>query len=210
MFFSDSHHLSPQEEKTPQQPTHNSPLHPHKNSQKKLQKGLGHLLGIDTHDVGGYGPGFPERSARPGYKSLRTARALEEGMVVTVEPGCYFNEDSIKAALKVCAVVVWWCVCVCVCAWVFWWFVAAGGAWLRVLLLHGPPPIHTHTHSGRPPPAAAIEPFYSFGGVRLEDNVLITADGSHSFTHVPRSVADIEAVMAGKLEWKVEDRSLGA
>ena len=58
--------------------------------------------------------------------------------------------------------------------------------------------------------AAAIEPFYSFGGVRLEDNVLITADGSHSFTHVPRSVADIEAVMAGKLEWKVEDRSLGA
>jgi hypothetical protein len=36
--------------------------------------------------VGGYGPGCPPRSSRPGYKSLRTARALEEGMVITVEP----------------------------------------------------------------------------------------------------------------------------
>lgn len=51
-----------------------------------LPAGLGHLLGIGTHDVGGYGPGFPERSSRPGYKSLRTTRLLEEGMVITVEP----------------------------------------------------------------------------------------------------------------------------
>jgi Xaa-Pro dipeptidase len=48
--------------------------------------GLGHFLGISTHDVGGYGPSFPERSSRPGFKSLRTARKLEEGMVITVEP----------------------------------------------------------------------------------------------------------------------------
>lgn len=46
--------------------THKPPTHP----------GLGHFLGIDTHDVGGYGPDQPPRSTRPGYKSLRTARKV--------------------------------------------------------------------------------------------------------------------------------------
>ena len=36
-----------------------------------------------------------------------------------------------------------------------------------------------------------------FGGVRLEDNVLVTATGAETFTSLPRSIADIEAVMAG-------------
>lgn len=36
--------------------------------------GLGHLLGIDTHDVGGYLPGLPPRIDQPGLRSLRTAR----------------------------------------------------------------------------------------------------------------------------------------
>jgi Xaa-Pro dipeptidase len=48
--------------------------------------GLGHFLGINTHDVGGYSVEYPERSKRPGFKSLRTARKLEPGMVITVEP----------------------------------------------------------------------------------------------------------------------------
>lgn len=54
--------------------------------------GLGHLLGIDVHDVGGYLEGFPDRPQKPGVKALRTARNLEVGMALTIEPGCYFIE----------------------------------------------------------------------------------------------------------------------
>jgi len=64
-----------------------------------MPHGLGHFIGCDTHDVGGYLPGSPERNMRPGYKSLRTARALEEGMVLTNEPGCYFINPLLDDAL---------------------------------------------------------------------------------------------------------------
>jgi Xaa-Pro dipeptidase len=37
----------------------------------------------------------------------------------------------------------------------------------------------------------------SLGGVRLEDNVLVTADGSVSLTDVPRRVDDVQAAMRG-------------
>jgi len=65
-----------------------------------MPHGLGHFIGIDTHDVGGYAPGTPARSERPGVRKLRTARQLEEGMVVTVEPGCYFINPLIDAAMS--------------------------------------------------------------------------------------------------------------
>ncbi len=56
--------------------------------------GLGHLLGLDVHDmedfgdVAGYAPG---RTRRPqfGNKFLRLDRDLQAGMVVTIEPGIY-------------------------------------------------------------------------------------------------------------------------
>lgn len=41
-----------------------------------MPHGLGHFLGIDTHDVGGYPAAGPARIQRPGYKSLRTAREV--------------------------------------------------------------------------------------------------------------------------------------
>ena len=57
--------------------------------------GVGHLIGLDVHDMeefgdlAGYAPG---RKRRPtfGDKFLRLDRDLEENMVVTIEPGVYF------------------------------------------------------------------------------------------------------------------------
>ena len=56
--------------------------------------GMGHLIGIDTHDVGGYADGTPQRSDRPGLARLRTARIIEAGMVLTVEPGIYISPSD--------------------------------------------------------------------------------------------------------------------
>jgi len=61
--------------------------------------GMGHFIGCDVHDVGGYLAGHPERDSRPGVRSLRTARRIEANMVLTIEPGCYFIDFLIDRAL---------------------------------------------------------------------------------------------------------------
>jgi Xaa-Pro dipeptidase len=61
--------------------------------------GLGHFLGLDTHDVGGYPKGV-DRIERPGLRFLRTRRELLPGMVVTIEPGIYFIPALLKPALE--------------------------------------------------------------------------------------------------------------
>jgi Xaa-Pro aminopeptidase len=53
--------------------------------------GLGHMLGLATHDAGGCLAGR-ERSNRFGLKYLRADLPLEPGYVVTIEPGIYFIE----------------------------------------------------------------------------------------------------------------------
>ncbi len=59
-----------------------------------LPHGIGHLLGLDVHDMedlgdrAGYARGR-ERSNDPGLRYLRLDRDLEPGMLVTVEPGFY-------------------------------------------------------------------------------------------------------------------------
>ena len=51
--------------------------------------GIGHLIGLATHDVGGYLTGRTP-SDRPGLRFLRSDLPLEAGYVVTIEPGIYF------------------------------------------------------------------------------------------------------------------------
>jgi Xaa-Pro dipeptidase len=65
-----------------------------------LPHGIGHLLGLQVHDVGGL-----MRSAeggeipRPeGHPYLRLTRVLESGFVVTMEPGIYFIDQLLDAA----------------------------------------------------------------------------------------------------------------
>ncbi|KAK2958053.1 putative Xaa-Pro dipeptidase [Blattamonas nauphoetae] len=114
--------------------------------------GIGHHLGLDTHDVGGYPRGV-ERIQKPGFARLRTRRVLKEGMIVTVEPGCYFNELLIETALA-------------------------------------DPVKKNHLN------AEVCRSFYDFGGVRIEDDIVVTKDGFYDLTNVPKSVEDVEALIA--------------
>lgn len=121
-----------------------------------MPHGVGHHLGIDTHDVGGYGlPGAPKRSTEAGLNKCRTAATMKPGNVMTVEPGCYFIDVLLDKAM-------------------------AEGSAIK--------------HYFVPDRVNACR---NMGGVRLEDNVVVTADGCESWTNVPRSVRDVEAVMAG-------------
>ena len=64
-----------------------------------MPHGLGHFIGLDTHDVGGYLEGHPPRIQQPGLCKLRTARVLEANMVMTVEPGCYFIQHLLDEVM---------------------------------------------------------------------------------------------------------------
>ncbi|KAJ1928873.1 hypothetical protein IWQ60_001669 [Tieghemiomyces parasiticus] len=59
--------------------------------------GLGHSIGLDVHDVAGYPKGV-QRIDEPGIRNLRMRRTLQPGMVVTVEPGCYFVKPLLELA----------------------------------------------------------------------------------------------------------------
>ena len=65
-----------------------------------LPHGIGHLLGLEVHDAGGF-MRAPEGGDIPrpdGHPYLRLTRVLEEGFVVTMEPGIYFIDQLLEAA----------------------------------------------------------------------------------------------------------------
>ena len=135
-----------------------------------MPHGLGHLIGLVTHDVGGY-PKGTTRDTRFGHKSLRCARNLEAGMTITVEPGCYFIPALLEPALAE----------------------AAGNTGVTGVVAPGAGAFIVAD--------VARRMVSTVGGVRLEDNVAVSADGIEVFTKVPRAVEDVEAVCQGKRSW---------
>lgn len=105
-----------------------------------LPHGLGHLLGLQVHDVGGHMADESGTALQPpaDFPRLRFLRPLEPGQVVTIEPGVYFI-GSLLARLRAGP---------------------ASGAvnWDRV------------------------ERLRKFGGIRIEDDVLVTDSGAENLT----------------------------
>lgn len=105
-----------------------------------LPHGLGHLIGVQTHDVGGRLAG-PDGSLRPppeDFPALRLTRTLEADFVVTIEPGLYFIPmllDELRSRPE-----------------------------------------------GRQVNWQAVEALMPFGGIRIEDDVRVTASGCDNLT----------------------------
>ena len=125
-----------------------------------LPHGLGHMMGLDVHDMEDLGQiyvGYDDEtrpSSQFGLASLRMGRRLQEGFVMTDEPGCYFIPaliDQWKAERKYTDFLNY----------------------------------------------DAIESFKDFGGIRLEDDILITPEGSRFLgeKRIPITVEEVENIM---------------
>lgn len=127
-----------------------------------LPHGLGHMMGMDVHDMEALDQiyvGFDEET-RPnleqfGTNCLRMGRRLQEGFVVTDEPGIYFIPDLIDD-----------------------W--RASGHCKDFLCFD------------------KLDEYKDFGGIRLEDDILITADGCRFLGKdtIPIRPKDVEEFMA--------------
>ena len=127
-----------------------------------LPHGLGHMMGMDVHDMEGLGQihvGFDEET-RPnleqfGTNCLRMGRKLEEGFVITDEPGIYFIPALIDE-----------------------W--RAKG-------------LHTDFINYE-----KLETYKDFGGIRIEDDLLITKDGCRFLgeERIPYHPKDVEEFMS--------------
>jgi Xaa-Pro dipeptidase len=102
--------------------------------------GIGHLLGIQVHDVGGTQGGPDGRQIpRPAkHPTLRMTRKVEQGFVVTMEPGVYFIDVLLSAARSAPY--------------------AKDINWARV------------------------DQLKKFGGIRIEDDLAVTATGHENLT----------------------------
>lgn len=125
-----------------------------------LPHGLGHMMGLDVHDMEGLGQdhvGFDEEtrpSTQFGTNCLRMGRRLEKGFVVTDEPGIYFIPALIDE-------------------------------WKALGL-------HTDFIN-----YGMLETYKDFGGIRIEDDILITDDGCRFLgkERIPYHPEDIEEFM---------------
>lgn len=126
-----------------------------------LPHGLGHMMGMDVHDMEGLGQnyvGFDDEiqpSTQFGTNCLRCGKRLQEGFVMTDEPGIYFIPALIDD----------------------WRAQGLHRDFINYDLL---------------------ETYKDFGGIRLEDDILITADGCRFLgkDRIPYHPKDVEEFMA--------------
>ena len=126
-----------------------------------MPHGLGHNMGLDVHDMEDYGENYvgydddQRRSPQLGLGSLRMARKLVPGNVITDEPGIYFIPALIEK----------------------WKSEKTDQGFVNY---------------------SKLESYYDFGGIRLEDDVLVTADGARRLgkERLPISPDDVEVAMA--------------
>ncbi len=123
-----------------------------------MPHGLGHMMGLDVHDMEGLGENYVgysdeiKRSDLFGLAFLRFALPFKTGHVLTIEPGCYFIPQLIER-----------------------W--KSEGK-------------HTDFIN-----YSKLDPWKDFGGIRIEDNILITEKGNRVLGKpVPKTVKDIEAI----------------
>ncbi len=107
-----------------------------------MPHGIGHLLGIQVHDVGGRMKNAKGETRNPpeDYPSLRTTRKTEVGQVFTIEPGLYFIP----------------------------------------LLLDK----ERQSERGRLINWDIVDSLLPLGGIRIEDNILVTESGFENLTRV--------------------------
>lgn len=111
--------------------------------------GLGHLLGMDTHDVGGH-PNYEDPD--PKLRYLRLRRDLKEGMVLTDEPGVYFSPFLLKDILE-------------------------DESKMKYINKD------------------VLDKYWYVGGVRIEDDLLITSDGFENFTKITSDPVEISKIV---------------
>ena len=61
-----------------------------------MPHGLGHLIGLEVHEVGGYLSTTSARRTEPGLRNVRCGRVMEVGTCITIEPGIYFRDFLLK------------------------------------------------------------------------------------------------------------------
>jgi Xaa-Pro aminopeptidase len=129
--------------------------------------GTGHWVGMDVHDVG-------------DYRVDGRSRILEPGMIVTVEPGLYFDPERESVTLSLHEF-------------------SEEEMWDRRLRLGmAAAKRHEEEEKAKAPTVTHTVPAALRGiGVRIEDDVLITESGNEVLTAgAPKSVADVERTCA--------------
>jgi len=129
--------------------------------------GTGHWVGMDVHDVG-------------DYRVRRQSRTLEPGMVVTVEPGLYFDPERTSVTFHLREY-------------------SEEETWERRFRLGmaAAKKIEDEEKAKAETVVHQIPPEYRGIGIRIEDDVLITADSGDVLTAgTPKTVDDVEQTCA--------------